>query len=449
MDVGERYVLGRLIGEGATARVYAAEDSVLRREVAVKLFRDADIGDDAAVRIGEEARILASLAHPHLLPVFDFGRDAEGHRFIVMPLVRGTTLAQRLVDGPLGPPEVKRIGKALADALSHIHARGILHRDVKPSNVLLALDGTPYLADFGFAYAEDGPALTATGCIVGTAGYLAPEQAEGLPLTPAVDVYALGLVLLEALTAERAYRGTPLERATANALRPPRVPARLGPGWARVLRTMTARAPTARPVAAAVSALIDVGEDVFPEVTASGDTMELPVGVWSGLRSGPPVAAFTAVPVGVAQAAPAGPAVLDAPTRATARLRAHRRQAALGAAAFAAAAVAVVGIGADWLASGAAADTRVPSLTTPGAGAAGRRQAPAAAPVAVVDPGNAAVPPSRAHRAGDKGVPVASGSASASSASAECRVGNGQNGNGNGSGHGRHGCPAVDGDTDH
>ena len=352
MDVGKRYVLGRLVGEGATACVYEALDTVSRRQVAVKVFRDPDVGDGAQERIDEKIRILASLAHPHLLPIYDSGRDCDGHRFIVMPLVRGATLAERLAAGPVRPVEVKRIGTVLADALSHIHARGIVHRDVKPSNVLLADDGTPFLTDFGFAHAVDGPALTAVGCIVGTAGYLAPEQAEGLPVTPAVDVYALGLVLLEALTGERAYRGTPLERATANALRPPRIPARLGPGWGRVLRTMTAMNPSARPAACGVSALVAAGEDVLPEVTACADTMELPV--------------VEAVEIPVAgprhgrHSRVSGSASLARPGRALGRPHAHRRPAALGAAAFAAAAVAV-GLGADWLASGTSTDPHAPA----------------------------------------------------------------------------------------
>ena len=395
MDVGDRYVLGRLIGEGATARVYEAEDTVLQREVAVKVFRHTEIGDSTSDRIDEETRILASLAHPHLLPVFDSGRGADGHRFIVMPLVRGTTLAQLSTRGPVEPREVKRIGTALAGALAHIHERGIVHRDVKPSNVLLARDGTPYLADFGFAHALDGPALTTTGCIVGTAGYLAPEQAEGLPVTPAVDVYALGLVMLEALTAERAYRGTPLERATANALRPPRIPARLGPGWLKVLRTLTAMTPSSRPTADAVGALLDGGEDELPEVTASDGTMELPVA-----RS---ASSGVSVPAG--------------------RRHAHRRLAVLGAAACAA--VAVVGVGADWLASGASAETHSPNLTTPGAGAAGPRQSSDPAPT-VVGPGGAAKP-------ADQRV---SSPTSTATTPTRCQAGGEKNPNG----HGKHKC---------
>ncbi|MEY9856045.1 tRNA A-37 threonylcarbamoyl transferase component Bud32 [Catenulispora sp. GAS73] len=376
MDVERRYVLGPLIGEGATACVYEAEDTVLRREVAVKVFRYTDIGDTRSERVDEETRILASLTHPHLLPVYDSGLGADDHRFIVMPLVRGTTLARLAARGPVEPREVKRIGVALADALSHIHAGGIVHRDVKPSNVLLADDGTPYLADFGYAHAADSPALTSTDCVVGTAGYLAPEQAQGLSVTPATDVYALGLVLLEALTGERAYQGTPMERATANALRPPRIPARLGPGWMRVLRTLTAKDPAVRPKAGEVSALMADAEDELPAVMASDHTMRLPVvdawasGVGSGSVSGG-----------------SEPVVSAATTR--------RRLAAVGVAACAA--VAVVGLGAARLTPGASGHIRIPGPMIPGAGAAGSSPTTAPTPgTAAVHPGSTPVRPSGA-----------------------------------------------------
>jgi len=453
MDVGRRYVLGPLIGEGATACVYEAEDTVLRREVAVKVFRYTDIGDTRSERVDEETRILASLAHPHLLPVYDSGLSADRHRFIVMPLVRGTTLARLAARSPVEPREVKRIGAALADALSHIHAGGIVHRDVKPGNVLLADDGTAYLADFGYAHAADSPALTSTDCVVGTAGYLAPEQAQGLSVTPATDVYALGLVLLEALSGERAYQGTPMERATANALRPPRIPARLGPGWMRVLRTLTARDPAVRPAAGEVGGLLAVAEDELPAVTAGDHTMELPVvdawgsGVGSGVpepvASGPvvsepvasepvalePIASEPVVGSAASTRRPLAAVVAAASTR--------RRLAGIGVAACAA--VAVVGLGADWLTPGASADTQIPAPMTPGAGAAGSSPGPTSSPgTAAVPSGSVSARPSTAAVVARTSVSSSSASASAS-ASKNCQADQGDHGQ-NGKGHHKDGC---------
>src|SRR4051794_4571499 len=130
MDVTERYRLGRLIGQGATAYVYEAVDTVLEREVAVKVFRYPDVGDSLSQRFAEEVRILTSLVHPHLLPLLDAGGGGDEQRFIVTPLVRGTTLAKAISQGPVAPREVKRIGQAVAEALAYIHACGIVHRDV-------------------------------------------------------------------------------------------------------------------------------------------------------------------------------------------------------------------------------------------------------------------------------------------------------------------------------
>ncbi|NUR59558.1 MAG: protein kinase [Catenulispora sp.] len=457
MDVGERYVLGRLVGEGATAFVHEARDTLLERTVAVKVFRDVDLGDSRCERISEEVRILTALTHPHLLPLYDTGRDADGRRFLVMPLVRGTTLARLAARGPVPPHEVKRIGAALAEALSHIHARGVVHRDVKPSNVLLDHDGTPFLADFGFAHAEDGPALTATNCVVGTAGYLAPEQAAGAAVTPAADVYALGLVLLEALTGERAYRGTPLERAVANALKPPAIPARLGAGWLAVLRALTAREPSARPPAQRVPELLAGAEDELPRVTALDETMELtPV---LAVVPDHPIPAVTVAPRGDDASDTASPTGLvgsggsgggsgrsDVPANAAAGTVTRprptpRRLTTVGAVALAATAFLGLGAGTQWLSSGAGAtptDRSTPppapsTSATPGAGAAGR-QSPAPTPSPVTGsatssaPGTSAFPASNVQRPADQ---VLTGSA-------KCHSGDD---GGHGNGHGKHKCP--------
>jgi hypothetical protein len=147
----------------------------------------------------------------------------------------------------------------LADALAHVHRGGIVHRDLKPANVLLDPDGRPRLTDFGIARALDGTAVTGTGFVVGTAAYLAPEQVRGERVGPEADVYALGLVLLEALTGRREYPGALVESATARLHRPPAVPPHLPDALSTALHAMTARDPAARPTAAQVAALLEAG----------------------------------------------------------------------------------------------------------------------------------------------------------------------------------------------
>jgi serine/threonine protein kinase len=149
----------------------------------------------------------------------------------------------------MGVHEVRRLGAALADALSHVHAHGFIHRDVKPSNILLDDDDVPRLADFGLARLADGARLTRADQVVGTAAYLAPEQVRGGEITPAVDVYALGLVLLECLSGHREYEGAEIEAAVARLHRPPHVPDDLPFDLTRLLSSMTSTSPARRPSA--------------------------------------------------------------------------------------------------------------------------------------------------------------------------------------------------------
>jgi len=240
--LADRYeVLGPL-GRGGMADVYRARDTALDREVAVKVLRDAAHSE----RFRAEARTLAMLSHPGLVTVLDVG-EVEGRPFLVMELVRGATLAECCQGEQLPPERVAAIGAQLAAALSHVHGAGVLHRDIKPGNVLLADDDRVLLADFGIARLVEQHATTDTGFTMGTAAYLSPEQVKGERVTPAADVYALGLVLLEALTGRRAYEGTPTEAASARLHRPPYVPDDLGDAWHDLLVTMTSAAPEDRP----------------------------------------------------------------------------------------------------------------------------------------------------------------------------------------------------------
>ena len=256
MVVGGRYELGALLGTGASAVVRRASDRVTGRTFAVKLFHAGASAHDRR-RQQREMRALAMLQHPGLVTLHDGG--VEGDRpYIVTDFVDGPTLAERLEAGPLDADEVRRLGARLADALAHVHRGGIVHRDLKPANVLLGSDG-PRLADFGIARAVDGTAVTGTGYVVGTAAYLAPEQVRGEWVGPEADVYALGLVLLEALTGRREYPGALVESATARLHRPPGIPDGISASLSTALQAMTALEPAARPTAAQVAALLTAG----------------------------------------------------------------------------------------------------------------------------------------------------------------------------------------------
>jgi eukaryotic-like serine/threonine-protein kinase len=253
--VAGRYRLDALVGRGGSAEVWRAHDEALERWVALKLVT-ASGGEDAG-RVGDEARLLARLSHPGLVPVYDAGTDEVGRPWVVMELVEGETLGAAMARGPLPSERVAGLGRTLAGALAYVHAQGLVHRDVKPANVLLGTDGRVRLTDFGIARLVDAAKVTATGLTVGTAGYLSPEQVQGAHVGPASDVYSLGLVLLEALKGEREYPGTAVEVALARLTRPPVVPPGLPAGWVGLLTAMTALEPERRPSAAAVADDLD------------------------------------------------------------------------------------------------------------------------------------------------------------------------------------------------
>ncbi|HWA65272.1 MAG TPA: serine/threonine-protein kinase [Mycobacteriales bacterium] len=247
-----RYRLDALLGSGGVAEVYRAFDERLHRDVAIKLFR-ADVADELR-RHEAEMRTLARLDHPSLVTVLDAGEDdATGRPYLVMTLIEGPTLAEELRYGALPTERVAEIGTALADALSYVHSQGLIHRDVKPANVLISSDGRVHLADFGIARLVDASHVTSAGEVVGTPAYFAPEQVTGEPVGPPADVYALGLLLLECLTGRREYDGPPLEAAMARVSRPPAVPASLPVQWRDLLGGMLARLPAGRLSAAHVS----------------------------------------------------------------------------------------------------------------------------------------------------------------------------------------------------
>jgi serine/threonine protein kinase len=200
---GGRYSLVQRVGGGGMATVWMAEDTRLRRQVAVKVISDALAAQAPYVeRFRREARIAAGLSHPNLVKVYDFGSDGE-RPFLVMEYIEGEPLGEGSVGANRPLIDSETLARELLDALSHIHAAGIVHRDIKPANVLVGPDGRARVTDFGIAQAEGATGLTETGQVIGTLKYLAPEVARGGPATPRSDLYSLGVLLSEVAAGNR------------------------------------------------------------------------------------------------------------------------------------------------------------------------------------------------------------------------------------------------------
>jgi serine/threonine protein kinase len=264
--LADRWRLGDRLGGGAAADVFEALDVGTGERVAVKLLRGAD--DLQRARFGREVAALEALDHPGVVSVRGHG-ELDGRPFVVLDCVEGGSLADELATrGSMPPTDAAALGAAVADALDHVHRAGVVHRDVKPSNVLLDPSGRPLLADFGVAHLTGADTLTASGCTVGTAAYLAPEQVRGEHVGPAADVYALGLLILEATTGERAYPGAGVAAALARLEAPPEIPASVPIDLAAHVRSMTALAPGDRPSAATVAASLAVVAEGRQDETA-------------------------------------------------------------------------------------------------------------------------------------------------------------------------------------
>lgn len=304
--LAERYDLGEVIGRGGMAEVYRATDRVLHRDVAVKVLRDTADDESDRLRFTAEARTLARLSHPGLVMVLDAGTTSE-RPYLVMELVEGQTLAKCCSGQALEPARVANIGAQLADALAYAHDEGVVHRDVKPGNVLLDAADRVKLADFGIArLIGDTVRHTRTGHAIGTAAYLAPEQVQGGDISPAVDVYSLGLVLLESLTGERAFPGSPTESALARLQRQPVVPAWLPADWQRLLTAMTALEPGQRPDARAAAGELERLVHAAPGAPAAGGVDETMV-----LSQPVPQTAVQTTPAAPAPSPVPGPARRD------------------------------------------------------------------------------------------------------------------------------------------
>jgi serine/threonine protein kinase len=275
--LGGRYRVGPVIGLGGMGTVYRAGDEVLGREVALKVYRPDPVDPERLRWHQEEIATLARLNHPGLVTLYDAGSspfDGGSVSWLVMELIPGVDLGRYLDAGPLDHLETVRLGAELASALHYIHRRNIVHRDVKPGNIVMARyfdDEAPHpkLADFGIARMINGTPLASSGTTLGTAGYLSPEQVTGAAVGAPSDVYSLGLVLLQCLTGELEYPGPPLASARARLARPPRIPGSLGPDLAGLLEAMTATDPRHRPVAVeAAQALRTISGSEAPAAAA-------------------------------------------------------------------------------------------------------------------------------------------------------------------------------------
>jgi serine/threonine protein kinase len=231
--VDGRYVLGESLGSGGMGEVYLAHDEVLDRDVALKVLRSRYAGDEEfAERFRREARSAASLSHPNIVQVYDRGEAEDGTSYIAMEYVPGGTLKEQIERrGPFGARETAAVGAQIADALGAAHERGVIHRDIKPQNVLVTASGDLKVTDFGIARSASAVTSSASGAIFGTAGYISPEQAMGEPVGPRSDLYSLGVILYEMLTGELPFTAdnsiAVCMKHVTEPLRPPRL---LNPG---------------------------------------------------------------------------------------------------------------------------------------------------------------------------------------------------------------------------
>ena len=227
-----RYDVGRTLGSGGMGEVYLARDRVLGRDVALKVLRTQYAGDsEFAERFKREARSAASLSHPNIVQVYDRGETEDGSSYIAMEYVPGGTLKEKIVgEGPLGTREAAALGAQVAAALGAAHERGMVHRDIKPQNVLLTARDEAKVADFGIARAGSSVTISRTGSVLGTAGYMSPEQALGKSATPKSDLYSLGVVLYEVLTGELPYTAdNPIAVSMKHVNQPVRSPREIDP----------------------------------------------------------------------------------------------------------------------------------------------------------------------------------------------------------------------------
>ncbi|HEV8276625.1 MAG TPA: serine/threonine-protein kinase [Streptosporangiaceae bacterium] len=329
-----RYRLECQIAAGGVGEVWRAEDTVLTRTVAVKLLR-AELASQAETlaRFRAEARHAGALSHPAIARVYDYGDPVPPHpAFLVMELVDGPSLAAVLTAGPLGVAQTMDLVAQVASGLQTAHAAALVHRDIKPGNLLLAADGQVKATDFGIAHVAGSVPVTSTGIVMGTPAYIAPERVSGASATPASDLYSLGVVAYECLAGTAPFTGKPLDVAVAHRDLPlPPFPHAVPAEVARLVGELTAKDPAARPASA--------GEVAARADRLRGDLTEGAEGAAAWLYS---------VPGSGADIPPPGPATAPAPALGTparrARPRRPRRARRIAVAASAAAAVVALAV---------------------------------------------------------------------------------------------------------
>ncbi len=310
------YEVTALLGEGGMGQVYRARDTTLGRDVALKILPDAFTRDaDRLARFQREAKVLASLNHPNIAQIHGL-EQTDGQQALVMELVEGEDLAQRIARGPVPLDEALPIARQIAEALEAAHEQGIIHRDLKPANIKVRPDGTVKVLDFGLAKAletnvasaavDDSPTITSPaqtmhGVILGTAAYMSPEQARGKPLDKRTDIWAFGCVLYEMLTGRRAFGGDDVSETVTAILRDSpdwtRMPSATPAALRRLLRRCLEKRADHR-LAHIADAKLELDEALDPRETVpapdSGPRLNLVLAGVAGLLVGGALAATVA-----------------------------------------------------------------------------------------------------------------------------------------------------------
>lgn len=305
--LSDRYRLEEQIGSGGMGTVWRATDTLLNRPVAVKLLHPAQMAEPTSrERFRTEGRITAGLSHPGIAQVYDYG-EQNGRAFLIMELVPGQPLSQLLREhGPLGPDQTLDVLGQAAQALAAAHARGVVHRDIKPGNLLVTAEGKVKLTDFGIARGDTSVTLTQTGMVMGTAQYISPEQASGQPAGFPSDLYALGVVAYECLAGQPPFTGdSPVALALAHTREPPPalpedVPAEIDSLVAQLLEKNPADRPASASEVAQIAAVLRSNAGTGPLTPAAGfdGLAQTMVGTavpgMSGMPTGPRTGASTA-----------------------------------------------------------------------------------------------------------------------------------------------------------